>query len=115
MASGAAGTWYFNGENQVTSIGTSGTLSTTTADVIAFLPGVTLAICQSIHQKLGLSTTIDDLSAQALLTATNMNVADPNIDAGGSTITSTTLNGQPQGCFQKPAGTYIYYHVLVER
>jgi hypothetical protein len=112
----APGTWYFNGENQVKNIGTyNATLSTTNADIIAFLPGVSLAICQSIHSKLGLSTTIDDLSASALLISTNMNVSDPNIDAGGATITSTTLDGQPQGCFQKPAGTYNYYHVLVER
>jgi len=25
------------------------------------------------------------------------------------------LDGQPFGCFQQPAGTYIYYHVLIER
>lgn len=115
MAAGTPGTWYFNGENGVVNIGTSGTISTSNADVIAFLPGVSLAVCQSIHQKLGLSTTIDDLNAVALLITTNMNQADPNIDAGGANITSATLDGQPQGCFQKPTGTYVYYHVLVER
>jgi len=113
MQSNAPGTWYFNGENQVTNIGTSGTLSASTADVIAFLPGVKKAVCDSIHGKLGMSTTYVTLTGINI--NTNMDVADPNIDAGGGTITGANLDGQPQGCFMQPANTYIYYHVIVER
>lgn len=116
MLSNTPGTWYYNGENQVKDIGTySATTSASNADVIAFLPGVTLAVCQSIHQRLGISTTIPDLNAAALITANSMDASDPNIDAGGAIISHATLDGQPQGCFQKPTGTYIYYHVLLER
>ena len=113
MQNNLAGTWYFNGENQVTNIGTSGTLSTTTADVIAFLPGVKKAVCDSLHSKLGIAQTYATLTGINL--NSDMDVADPNIDATGGTITSTQLDGQPQGCFQQPAGTYNYYHVVVER
>lgn len=118
MANNSPGTWYFNGENQVVNIGTGGALSASNADVIAFLPGVSLSVCQSIHQRLGLSTTIIDLSASALLISTNMDFTDQNIDAGGATITGANLDGQPQGCFISNAGppaVYTYYHVIVER
>lgn len=112
MQSGSPGAWHFNGENQVTNIGTSGALSTSTADVIAFLPNVKKAVCDSIHAKLGISTTYITLTG--INTSTDMNVADPNIDATGGTITGASLDGQPQACFIQ-GGQYIYYHVLVER
>ncbi len=86
MAANTPGTWYFNGENGVVNIGTGGAIATANADIIAFLPGVSLAVCQSIHQKLGLTTTIDDLNALAVLTSVSMNFADQNIDAGGANI-----------------------------
>lgn len=108
------GTWHFNGENQVTNIGTSGALSTSTADVIAFLSGVKKAVCDSIHTKLGIALTYQTLTG--IDVSSDMTVADPNIDAAdGGTITSAQLDGQPQGCFQQPAGTYVYYHVVAER
>jgi hypothetical protein len=113
MQNSLSGTWHFNGENQVTNIGTSGTLSTSNADVIAFLSGVKKAVCDSIHTKLGIPLTYATLTG--IDVSTDMNVADPNIDAAGGTITSTQLDGQPQGCFQQPANNYVYYHVLVER
>ncbi|HAJ90979.1 MAG TPA: hypothetical protein DCM27_08250 [Rhodospirillaceae bacterium] len=113
MQSNGAGTWHFNGENQVTNIGTSGALSTSNADVIAFLSGVKKAVCDSIHTKLGIPLTYATLTG--IDVSSDMNVADPNIDAGGGTIASTELTGQPQGCFQQPANNYVYYHVLVER
>ena len=115
MANNLPGTWYFNGENQVVNIGTGGALAVGNADIIAFLPGVSRSVCESIHQRLGLSTTIVDLNAAALIVNASMDFADPNIDAGGADITGANLDGQPQGCFQKPTGTYVYYHVLVER
>lgn len=113
MQNSLLGTWHFNGENQVTNIGTSGTLSASTADVIAFLSGVKKAVCDSIHTKLGIPLTYATLTGINI--STDMNVADPNIDAGGGTITSTELDGQPQGCFQQPANNYVYYHVISER
>lgn len=111
-------TWVFNGENEILNIGTNGAPTVSSADIIAFLPGTKLAICQSIHSKLGLSTTIPDLSAAGIDFATDMvsvGGAGATIAAGGGIITHATLDGQPQGCFLGAANNYVYYHVLVER
>jgi len=126
MAAGTPGVWRFNSENEIFNIGTDGAPSTSSADIIAFLPGVSQAICERIHSQLGISTTIPTEAGVVLDTAAtftladNMTSANTGIGAGGAiigdpTLTVTTLNGQPQGCFQQPASTYIYYHVLVER
>lgn len=111
MQSGAPGTWHFNGKNEVKDIGlTDGT--TSGADIIAFLPGVKQAVCESIHTKLGLSTSIPTIAG--INSTADMNPTTPGITAGGGTITDPILDGQPQGCFI--SGTsYVYYHVLVER
>lgn len=116
MANNALGTWHFNGENQVVNIGTTtATTDATSADIIAFLPGVKKAVCDSIHSKLGLTQTYTPALTGIDVTR-DMNVATPNIFTGGGTgkITSSILDGQPQGCFMLGAD-YIYYHVIVER
>lgn len=111
MQSNTPGVWHFNGKNEIQDIGiTDGT--TTGADIIAFLTGVRQAVCESIHTKLGLSTSIPTLAG--IDTTADMNVATPGIIAGGGTITDAILDGQPQGCF-KVGTDYVYYHVLVER
>lgn len=116
MANNLPGTWHFNGENGVTNIGTSGAVSTTNADIIAFLPGLKEAVCQSIHSKIGLSTTIPDLTAIAGLDfTTDMDSGNTGIGAGGALLTDAVLDGQPQGCFEHGAGNFVYYHVLIER
>lgn len=116
MQTNAAGVWHFNGENQVENIGTyNATLDATNADLIAFLPNVKKAVCDSIHAKLGLSVVPADITNSAALDiASDMDKADPNIDAGGGTIDATALVGQPQGCFIQ-SGNYVYYHVVAER
>lgn len=115
MQGGVVGTWHFNGENRVMNIGTTeGSLSTTDADIIAFLPDVKKAVCDSIHDKLGIPKTYTSIGS--IDYTSDMNFADPNIDAAdGATITlANVLDGQPQGCFYD--GTiYVYYHVVVER
>lgn len=107
--------WFFNGENEVQNIGSnraSGTAPTVaSADIVAFLPDVTKALCDKIHEQLGLAKTYVTLTANI----TDTNQADPDIDAGGVVITSSVLDGQPQGCFLLSTNRYVYYHVLVER
>jgi hypothetical protein len=115
MDTGAPGNWIYNGENEIQDIGVTvggGSPSTASADIIAFLPDVNQTVCQSIHQKLGISTTIPTVTG--IDYATEMAAATPNIGAGGGTITAAALDAQPQGCFID-GGVYVYYHVLVER
>lgn len=122
MASGTPGTWVFNTENEIENIGqTNGGPGATdiTADTIAFLPGVSLAICQRIHDQLGLSTTIPTETNIDFATdqTTAIGAASDRIFTGGGTGTigdGNILSGQPQGCFDDN-GTYVYYHVLIER
>lgn len=113
--------WVFNSENEIYNIGTDGAPSASSADIIAFLPGVKAAICASIHTKLGLSTTIPDETGNIDYTSV-MDDANPGIGAGGGIIGDSggsILNGQPQGCFigdnATTPVTYVYYGVLVER
>lgn len=127
LTTSGTGQWVFNGENQIMDIGsTTGTGAPTasTADVIAFLPNVTQAICEEIHRQLGLTTTIPvedttiEITKQMASGPVNLGSASDRMTESGSTINGTgsnELRGQPQGCFQQPSGTYIYYHVLVER
>lgn len=127
MASGAAGTWHFNASMEIPDIGTAGADGN---DLIAFLPGITLAVCAKINGEYGLPTTppvlatdvsgdyLDDMidpdgaagSAAPFPTATDVT----DIDDG-----SGTFDGQPFGCFRNgpvaTPGDYVYYHVLVER
>lgn len=122
MANNGVGTWHYNAQNQVLNIGTDAT-NNTANDVIAFLPGVSLAICTRIHEQLGLLKAFGaneaDETGIDYTEANDMDYATPGIGtyAAGKIIggaTATTLNGQPQGCF-KNGTVYVYYHVLVER
>ncbi|MBE2190832.1 MAG: hypothetical protein IAE63_01490 [Alphaproteobacteria bacterium] len=118
----ASKAWVFNTENQIENIGqTNGAgPDDTTSDTIAFLPGVKLAICQKIHSQLGLSTTIPTETNIDFATdqTTAVGTSSDRIYTGAGTGTigdSNILSGQPQGCFQQGANTYVYYHVLIER
>lgn len=124
MANSQPGVWHFNAENQINLLGSSSgvaTPTTGTADLIAFLPGISLSVCQKINGELGLP----DGTPTAIPTetnidmATNMNNVTNGLCNGGCADTIgldiTALDGQPFGCFQQPAATYNYYHVLIER
>lgn len=116
MATNAAGTWVFNARNRVANVG-SDTADATGVDIVALLPNVSQGICNKIHEQLGIG---------AVPTLTGVEVANPKISTApnitytagnviGNLSGANVLNGQPQGCFQQPANTYYYYHVLVER
>lgn len=123
MASGNTGPWHFNSKNQIELIGTtdSGGPTEATADIIAFLPEISLSVCKKVNEELGLPTTIPietgiDVTSDMLASGGTA----PGIAAGGGTIGGDVdeLDGQPFGCFQQGTGAsakYIYYHVLIER
>lgn len=131
MASGGPGGWVFNGENEIENVGTTtagAAVAADTVDLIAFLPGITRGVCESINEELGLPTTVPE-EAVGILFDSASNMASPNgvlptsLAAGGTSIgvTQTAYAGQPFGCFGHTdvdgAGTdgFVYYHVLVER
>ncbi len=129
MADGGPGRWIYNGANEIEDIGTSTipaadgvAANATTADLIAFLPGITLGLCRAINEELGLPT--DPIPTEAGIVFTEASdminpdgATDTSLAGGGESIGfgGNGLQGRPFGCFQQPAGTYVYYHVLVER
>lgn len=123
--------WVINGENEINLVGTTvggDNPDATTAEIIAFLPNVQRSICEKINEELG-------ISGGAVPTETGINVAFEMVNTSGlvggvpgfvgSGTTGTIgegaspgpadLDAQPFGCFQQPAGTYYYYHVLIEQ
>lgn len=115
--------WIFNAENEINLIGvTSGTEDAPTdasADIIAFLPNVTDAICRRINEEVGIGATIPVETNALDLTTEMENTTGINSTAGGGgTIGGTgaaALDAQPFGCFEDSAGVNHYYHVLIER
>ena len=127
MDSGTQTDWVFNAENEINLVGTTSATenspTTSSAEIIAFLPDIKSGICQRINDELGIS---------GIPTETGINIATQHVNADGSgtglpafvasgttgTIGGTgvaDLDGQAFGCFQQPAGTYHYFHVLIEQ
>src|SRR5690606_35680398 len=117
--------WIFSGENEVYFVGTSAgsnAVTETTAEIIAFLPNVKRSVCEKINGELGIGavpTESGDIDV-----ATNMGTGSTGAwveglaNGPGGTIgegAADSLNGQAFGCFQQPATTYYYYHVLIEQ
>jgi len=139
MADGNEGTWFYNHEFEIDQVGLNDPTAPGAAgnETIAFLPNVTLAVCQRINVESGLRDSTADappiLDGDRSGTATGgyrVNVVDTNgATAGGLTALPTgnvvieaaapdagIFDGQTFGCFQNPTTVeYVYYHVINER
>lgn len=141
MAQGALGVWHFNVENEIDLVGTTGASGPTTSsvDLIAFLPNISGSVCRRINQELGLPTADGDITLTGItygvgadasayadeMQATSDNPSGLPVAPSGGTIagptpsgaTNPTFSGQPFGCFRDSSKSdiYTYYHVLVER
>jgi len=132
MESGNQGPWSFNGDFEIINIGTSDAGVEGGNDIIAFLPGITLAICNQINDRVGIGTTIPIITAsiagvdggaagylRIMDDGQAINGTEIVLGTGGQAGTNIDLfDGQPFGCFHNnPAGVdnYVYFHVLVER
>ena len=130
MASGGGnttGAWAYNMDFEVPNIGVSAAGSAGN-EMIAFLPGVSEAICRRINDEAGIPETgagalpsTADLSATYALNMDDDGTTDYSI-TGNVTLTATStpttaLDGQPFGCFENVAasGVFVYYHVINER
>lgn len=119
--------WVFNGENEINLVGTTtggDAPTSSTADIIAFLPNVQKAICEKINDELGIAGGTVPIESNLDVTTEMINTtgaAGGKVGlvsaASGGTIGGdvTTLDSQAFGCFQMPANTYYYYHVLIEQ
>lgn len=126
MAGTAQGTWFYNANWDIPLIGIDGGGGN---DLIAFLPGISSAVCRNVNEEFSLDTTgctmtdgiIPDLDAST----TQANIRD-NYTEGDTfpvgdqeDITSvgcTVFSGQPSGCFNDTDNNeYVFYSVLLER
>ncbi|MGB0719343.1 MAG: hypothetical protein ACPGRX_02660 [Bdellovibrionales bacterium] len=126
MASGNQTDWIFSSMNEVNNVGTSSgtndTASATTAEIIAFLPGIKEGVCQKINDELGITgipteTGIDFTFANSQVNTDGSSAPGIGADGDDGTIGKdvAALDGQAFGCFQQPADTFVYYHVLIEQ
>lgn len=124
MADGNPGVWVFNMENEIHFLGTSGAVAGTpetgTVELIAFLPNVTQTLCTKVNEELGIAGIPTETGVDMTYDFVNTNGSTPpTICNGGCDDTIgedvAALDAQPFGCFEQPANTYNYYHVLVER
>lgn len=124
MADGIDGTWYYNMEHEVEEIGLS-VGGSGGNDLIAFLPGVSEAVCQRINVEAGVKPNISDappvtadLSASYVIQQVNADGSTPYAITGNVQLESgTDLVGKPFGCFENVADSnvFVYYHVINER
>lgn len=119
MNNAQAGNWHFNGHFEVASIGTSSPGSFDGNDVVAFLPGLRLDVCDQINKNLDIgnapSAGDNDFYNFALLDWNNAYTLPSTEKVIGTGATSNFV-GSPAGCYYVPgANQYVYYHVIVER
>jgi hypothetical protein len=120
------GAWTYNMDFEVPEIGISAT-GNAGNDLIAFLPGVTEAVCDRINQEAGIQETAGgeppqsaNLSATYALNMVDDGTTDYAITGNvelTATDPATALDGQPFGCFENVADSnnFVYYHVINER
>ncbi len=111
--------WVFTGANRVKGLGAVG--NATDAELLAILPNVKLPVCQKINEQLGLTAANtappqENLDSSLTLFQGAFPIAPKLIEEKGG---GTALDGVLSGCFQgdttPAAGTYHFYHVLIQR
>lgn len=130
MKNGTSAPWIFTSRYQVKNIGITDDADNIANEIIAFLPGVSRAVCTKINAQLGITTATatppdGDFAAPVAADAMTLNAPGAvGIGAASSARrigeTATEFLGQPFGCFHvagtvAPNDVYVYYHVLVER
>lgn len=127
MAGGNLGTWIFNAHWSIPDIGT--VTAGDGNDIIAFLPGVTRDVCESINDRVnidtsGCATAVGDIPD--ILTASDGGNITQFMDDSYSIPSSsevlqgegcTAFSGQPTGCFTDTdnANRHVFYSTLLER
>ncbi|MFN3700010.1 MAG: hypothetical protein ACK4VI_00645 [Alphaproteobacteria bacterium] len=128
MAGAGQGTWIFSSAYQIQNIGTTDAASNSANDIIAFLPNISLPVCQRINRELGIPGPLGNRGVPVAVAtaipsaADSMDTDNPGIAvvAPAANTIAGSFSGQPFGCADfdddLTNGTgLVYYHVLVER
>lgn len=120
VVAGASGRWYINGNFEIPDIGQDN--NALSNDVIAFLPLVTLGVCNKINSEFGVDTSGDppDFDATNASITDDHEVADTFPTGPGEIITTAEFAGNPTGCFEDAninggSTGYVLYVVIMER
>lgn len=103
--------WIFTGALEVEGIGsTVGDM--TSSDLLALLPGVSLATCRNINSD----GSINNLATPPTLTLAGESTAYTGTFSYADTISDASLASKNSGCyFSATLNKYVYYHVLAPR
>lgn len=126
MTGSNLGTWFYNGNWDVPEVGTDGAGGN---DIVAFLPGITQAVCRQLNNEFSIAvsscTSTDGIVPDLDASTTESNIRDDmddtytfpvndqeDLQANGCTVYA----GQASGCFfDSDTGEYVFYSVLLER
>ncbi|HNQ92829.1 MAG TPA: hypothetical protein PKI93_07860 [Alphaproteobacteria bacterium] len=102
--------WIFNGDIEVANLGTTNGTSSS-SELVAFLPGVRLDICRYLNQ--GLTGTLADPPTVTIAGETNTFTGTFGYAA---TLTDPALDGKDTFCYYSGTlGKYVFYQVLIPR
>lgn len=106
--------WVFTGSNYIDGLGSAGNAAD--AELLVMLPNVLRSVCAQINEYLDINGIPQNTGNTNDTVFTGSFTASPALikeDVG------TALEGQSSGCFEgagtPPAGTYHFYHVLIQR
>lgn len=126
MAGGAQGSWFYNANWDIPLIGIDGAGGN---DLIAFLPGVSQAVCRNVNDEFAINNTgctmtdglIPDLDASTTQANIRNNFVEGDTFPTGdrediTSVGCNAFNGQPSGCFfDSDNSEYVFFSVLLER
>ena len=121
MASGSAGTWFFNGNFEVPDVGQAAAEGN---ELIAFLLNVSTGVCRRVNEELGITAGTFTLSGIPEVQLTDASFTDtelegevyPTTDQEDITNATQDLDGQPTACIRDTSlGQNIFYSVILER
>lgn len=112
--------WLFSGANQIDAIGTDdlGSFAHDSLEIIAWLPYISLNICNALNEELGIGSPPpqDDGNADYIKFTGAYSASSEILDTGN------VLQGKMAACFEgdtifggSPNGGYHFYQVLIAR
>ncbi|MFN3826970.1 MAG: hypothetical protein ACK4NR_05020 [Micavibrio sp.] len=121
MQSGYEGQWIFNGENEIVGLGKNFEIANgDSAQIIAFLPGISEDACRRINRELGLPEeppSVEGVDFQTTMGKSAHGFCNQGCGGRiGGESGNDPLYGQPYGCFYSPSyKVHVYYHLILEQ
>lgn len=121
MATGASGTWFYNGNFEVTDVGQAAAEGN---ELIAFLLNVNTGVCRRLNEELGIVANTSTLTGIPDVNLTDASLTDSELEGDAYPITdqenitnaTQDLDGQPTACVRDTSlAQNVFYSVILER